>query len=66
MESLDLLQAERDGRRVRYSSRRYSMLAEVLGSNAAGKVAADPAAASPLITEAQEHVENLSTSVPDR
>ena len=66
LESLDLLHAERDGRRVRYSSRRYSMLAGVLGSNAAGKAVADPAAADSLINDAQEHVENLRTWVPDR
>ena len=59
LESLDLLQAERDGRRVRYSSRRYSMLAGVLGPNAAGKAAADLAAARSLVDNAQEHVEDL-------
>ena len=66
LESLGLVRAERDGRRVRYTSRRYSLLAGILGPEAAGRAAADPSAASALVNEAQEHVENLSTSVPDR
>ena len=45
LESLGLLQAKRDGRRVLYSSRSYLLLAGLLGSEAAGRAAADPARA---------------------
>ena len=59
LESLGLLQAERDGRRVRYSSRSYLLLAGLLGSEAAGRAAADPARARSLVDNAQDLVEDL-------
>ena len=59
LESLGLVRAERDGRRVRYTSRLYSQLAGILGPAAAGKVAADPVAASALIDTSRVLVEDV-------
>ena len=49
LEALGLVQAERDGRRVLYTSRLRSLLSGVLGPGAAGRVAADPTVASALV-----------------
>ena len=59
LESSGLLQAERDGRKVLYSSRRYSLLAGILGPEAAGRAAADPSAASALVDTSRAFVEDL-------
>ena len=59
LESLGLVRAERDGRRVRYTSRRYSLLAGILGPDAAGRAAADPSAASALVDTSQAFAEDL-------
>ena len=49
LEALGLVRAERDGRRVLYTSRLHSLLLGVLGPEAAGRVAADPTVASSLV-----------------
>ena len=59
LESLGLVRAERDGRRVRYTSRRYSLLAGILRPEAAGRAAADPSAASALVDTSRAFVEDL-------
>ena len=59
LESLGLVRGERDGRRVRYTSRRYSLLAGILGPEAAGRAAADPSAASALVDTSRAFVETL-------
>lgn len=49
LEAMGLVRSEREGRRVLYMSRLHSLLSGVLGSEAAGRVAADPTVASALV-----------------
>ena len=41
LEALGLVEAERDGRRVNYTARRFSYLSKLLGNQAAGRAASD-------------------------
>lgn len=49
LESLGLVRAERDGRKVRYTTRLHALLSRVLGPDAAGRVAAAPPVAAALV-----------------
>lgn len=49
LEALGMVRAERDGRRVLYTSRLHSLVSGVLGPEAAGRAAADPTVASALV-----------------
>ena len=49
LKSLGLVRAERDGRRVCYTTRLHSLFSGVLGPEAAGRVAADPTVAAALV-----------------
>ena len=65
LEASGLVRAERDGRRVFYTSRLHSLLSGVLGPEAAGRIAADPTVASALVESVELLVGDSESSKVD-